>query len=104
MIERSRLAYFANFSYLDEKIGDIFEVLDATGQAVIILFGSYHADMLGERGLWFKMSFFEGSPRVPLMISSSDMNPGVVDAPVSAIDVYPTLCELTGVDMDELAP
>ncbi|MGB1425861.1 MAG: choline-sulfatase, partial [Paracoccaceae bacterium] len=104
MIERSRRAYFANISYLDEKIGDILEVLDATGQSANILFVSDHGDMLGERGLWFKMSFFEGSSRVPLMISSSDMTPGLVDVPVSTIDVCPTLCELAGVDMDEVAP
>ena len=103
-IERSRRAYFANISYLDEKIGDILDVLDATGQSANILFVSDHGDMLGERGLWFKMSFFEGSSRVPLMISSSDMTPGVVDVPVSTIDVCPTLCELAGVDMDEVAP
>ena len=104
MIERSRRAYFANISYLDEKIGDILEVLDATGQSANILFVSDHGDMLGERGLWFKMSFFEGSSRVPLMISSSDMTPGLIDVPVSTIDVCPTLCELAGVDMDEVAP
>ncbi|MFL2785194.1 MAG: choline-sulfatase [Paracoccaceae bacterium] len=104
MIERSRRAYFANISYLDDKIGDILEVLDATGQSANILFVSDHGDMLGERGLWFKMSFFEGSARVPLMISSSDMTPGVVDVPVSTIDVCPTLCDLAGVDMAEVAP
>lgn len=60
--------------------------------------------MLGERGLWFKMPFFEGSARVPLMISSSEMTSGVVDVPVSTINVCPTLCELAGVDMDEVAP
>ncbi|MGB2357548.1 MAG: sulfatase/phosphatase domain-containing protein, partial [Paracoccaceae bacterium] len=73
-------------------------------QSANILFVSDHGDMLGERGLWFKMSFFEGSSRVPLMISSSDMTPGLVDVPVSTIDVCPTLCELAGVDMDEVAP
>ncbi len=38
------------------------------------------------------------------MISSSDMTPGLIDVPVSTIDVCPTLCELAGVDMDEVAP
>jgi len=50
------------------------------------------------------MSFFEGSARVPLMISSPDMTPGLVHAPVSTIDLCPTLCDLAGVEMDEVAP
>ena len=104
MIERSRRAYFANISYLDEKIGEILGVLEATGQSANIIFVSDHGDMLGERGLWFKMSFFEGSARVPLMISSPDMTPGLIHAPVSTIDLCPTLCDLAGVEMDEVAP
>ncbi|XXK30303.1 choline-sulfatase [Rhodobacteraceae bacterium nBUS_24] len=104
MIGRSRRAYFANISYLDEKIGEILGVLEATGQSANIIFVSDHGDMLGERGLWFKMSFFEGSARVPLMISSPDMTPGLVHAPVSTIDLCPTLCDLAGVEMDEVAP
>lgn len=104
MIERSRRAYFANISYLDEKIGEILTVLESTGQCVNIVFLSDHGDMLGERGLWFKMSFFEGSARVPLMIRSPEMAPGCVQAPVSTIDVCPTLCKLAGVSLDEVAP
>ena len=104
MIERSRRAYFANISYLDEKIGEILKVLVSTGQCANIVFLSDHGDMLGERGLWFKMSFFEGSARVPLMIRSPDMAPGCVQAPVSTIDVCPTLCKLAGVSLDEVAP
>lgn len=104
MIERSRRAYFANISYLDEKIGEILTVLESTGQCANIVFLSDHGDMLGERGLWFKMSFFEGSARVPLMIRSPEMAPGCVQAPVSTIDVCPTLCKLAGVSLDEVAP
>ena len=104
MIERSRRAYFANISYLDEKIGEILTVLESTDQCANIVFLSDHGDMLGERGLWFKMSFFEGSARVPLMIRSPEMAPGCVQAPVSTIDVCPTLCKLAGVSLDEVAP
>ncbi|MFW8593516.1 choline-sulfatase [Cribrihabitans neustonicus] len=103
-IKRARRAYFANISYLDDKIGEILEVLETTRQEAIILFVSDHGDMLGERGLWFKMSFYEGSSRVPLMISAPDMPSGLIETPVSTIDVTPTLGALAGVDMEEIAP
>lgn len=103
-IRRSRRAYFANISYIDDKIGEVMAALESTGQQAIILFVSDHGDMLGERGLWFKMSFFEGSARVPLMISAPQMQPGLVTDPVSTIDICPTLCDLAGVDMSDVVP
>jgi len=103
-VQRSRRAYFANISYLDDKIGEVMAALESTRQEAVILFLSDHGDMLGERGLWFKMSFYEGSARVPMMISSPDMTPGLVTDPVSNIDVCPTLCDLAGVDMSDVAP
>ena len=104
-IERSRRAYFSNITYLDDKIGDILDTLEATRQEAIIVFVSDHGDMLGERGLWFKMSFYEGSSRVPIMISApGQMDPGLITAPVSNIDICPTLCDLAGVSMDEVMP
>ena len=65
---------------------------------------SDHGDMLGERGLWFKMSFFEGSSRVPLMISAPDLPAGRIDVPVSTLDVTPTLGALAGLDLAEIEP
>jgi len=103
-IRRARRAYFANISYLDDKVGEILDVLERTRQEATILFVSDHGDMLGERGLWFKMSFFDGSARVPIMIAAPQMTPGRVDAPVSNIDICPTLCELAGVSMEEVMP
>ena len=103
-IKNSRRAYFANISYLDDKIGEVMEALETTRQDAIILFVSDHGDMLGERGLWFKMSFFEGAARVPFMIAAPEMAPGLVTTPVSNIDVAPTLCDLAGVSMDEVMP
>ena len=103
-ISRSRQAYFANISYLDDKIGEILQVLEDTRQEAIIAFVSDHGDMLGERGLWFKMSFFEGSARVPLMIAAPGLQPGLVETPVSTLDLNPTLAALAGVDVAEIAP
>jgi choline-sulfatase len=103
-VEKARQGYFANISYIDDKIGEILATLEATRQEAIILVLSDHGEMLGERGLWFKMNFFEGSARVPLMISSPYLVPRLVEAPVSTIDVTPTLCDLAGVSMDEVLP
>ena len=103
-IRRARRAYFANISYVDDKIGEILRVLEDTRQEAIVVFVSDHGDMLGERGLWFKMSFFEGASRVPLMIAAPGMTPGLEATPVSTIDLCPTLCDLAGVSMAEVMP
>ncbi|MDQ2705777.1 MAG: choline-sulfatase, partial [Pseudomonadota bacterium] len=103
-VRRSRRAYFANISYIDRKIGEILDVLKRTRQDddTIVIFLSDHGDMLGERGMWFKMSFLEGSARVPLMIAAPGMASGRIDQPVSTLDVVPTLVDLAGVDLGEV--
>ncbi len=102
-VRAARRGYFANVSYLDDLIGEIFEVLETTGQAenTVILFTSDHGDMLGDKGLWFKMSFFEGASRVPLMIAGPGITSGSVDAPVSLLDVAPTLAGLAGAEASD---
>ncbi|MEN0087332.1 MAG: choline-sulfatase [Pseudomonadota bacterium] len=109
-VRRSRRAYFANISYLDDKVGQLLEALEGSKQAddTVVIFLSDHGDMLGARGLWFKMSFFEGSSRVPLMIAAPEklgvFAPGKVDVPVSSIDLAPTLAALAGADMADVLP
>ena len=103
---RPRQAYFANISYLDNKIAELKTALTAMRMDynTIILFCSDHGKMLGERGLWFKMSFFEGLARVPVMKRIPGQSPGTLSVPVSTIDVTPTLAALAGFDFDEIQP
>lgn len=105
-VRRSRRGYFANISYLDDKVGELLDVLETTRMAdnTLVLFCSDHGDMLGERGLWFKMCFFEGSSRVPLMISGPDIAAGRVETAVSNLDVTPTLADLAGISLDAVSP
>ena len=103
-IRRARRAYFANISYIDDKVGELLATLKATRQEATVVFVSDHGDMLGERGQWFKMSFREGAARVPLMIASPGIEPGLSEPAVSTIDLCPTLCALAGVSMAEVAP
>ncbi len=103
-IRRSRQAYFANISYIDDKIGDLLAALSATRQEAIIIFVSDHGEMLGRRGLWFKMNFFDGASRVPLMICAPNLAPQIITTPVSTLDVTPTLCDLAGISMADIQP
>lgn len=105
-VRRSRRAYFANISYIDDKVGELIDTLSRTRMLddTVILFCSDHGDMLGERGLWFKMSFFEGSSRVPLMIAVPGFDPRLVTEPSSNLDVTPTLAALAGISLQEVEP
>ena len=103
-VARSRRAYFANIAYLDDLIGSLFRVLEDTGQDdATVIFASDHGDMLGSHGLWFKMSFREGSARVPLMIAAPGFAPATTEEPVSLLDVLPTLNDLAGVGPVDMA-
>jgi choline-sulfatase len=101
-VRRSRRAYFANVSYLDEKVGELLDTLRRTRMLddTVIVFCSDHGDMLGERGLWFKMNFFEGSSRIPLLVAGPGIAAGKHVAPVSILDLTPTFCDLAGVSSE----
>jgi choline-sulfatase len=93
----ARRAYYGNVSYVDEWVGRLRATLDDCGMAdnTTILFTADHGDMLGEFGLWYKMSFREWSNRIPLIVHQ----PGRFDArrvaaPVAQVDVLPTLVDI----------
>ncbi|MEJ1118407.1 choline-sulfatase [Phyllobacterium sp. CCNWLW109] len=105
-VRRARRGYLANISYIDDKVGELIETLETTRMLddTIIVFTSDHGDMLGDRGLWFKMNFFEGSARVPLMIAGKGIKPQLIKQPVSTLDLNPTLGALAGIDIAEILP
>lgn len=100
-IRAARRAYLANCSYVDDWVGQIVDAIHHHGLAddTAIIFTSDHGDMLGERGLWYKMNFFEHSARVPLIVHApSRFDPRRVTTLSSLLDVAPTMLELAGVD------
>jgi choline-sulfatase len=100
-IRRARRGYYGCVSYLDDQIGAVLDTLAKLGLAedTLVVFTSDHGDMLGEHGLWYKMSPFDGSARVPLIVRCPGrFAPGRVGRTVSLVDLLPTFTEVAGVD------
>ena len=100
---RARHAYFAAISYFDDKVAELVGALEAAqlldDTAIVVI--SDHGEMLGERGLWAKDCFYEWSMRIPMIIAPPGSAPSTqVDAPVSLLDLFPTVLDLAGVDHD----
>jgi choline-sulfatase len=96
-IRNARHAYYGMISYIDDKVGQLLKALDATAliDNTIVVFLSDHGEMLGERGLWYKMTFFEWSARVPMIFyGPQKFNTGRIAQPISLVDVLPTLVEM----------
>jgi choline-sulfatase len=95
-ILNARHAYYSSIAYIDDWVGSLVRTLNDCGQTenTIVLFTSDHGDMLGERGLWYKMNFFEHACRVPLIVAGPGIAAGRNKDHVSLLDLVPTFNEL----------
>ncbi len=96
LIRQARQAYYANTSYVDDWLGQFIDTLEKTRllEKTIVVFTADHGDMLGERGLWYKMCFFEQAARVPLIIAGPGIRSAAIPSVCSTVDLLPTLVEL----------
>jgi arylsulfatase A-like enzyme len=103
-IKRNIAEYYAMITHLDSEIGRLLDALEQSGKAdnTIIVFSSDNGLAVGQHGLMGKTDNYEHSVRVPLIFAG----PGIpknkkVDQYVYLFDIFPTLCEMTGIDIPE---
>jgi choline-sulfatase len=97
----ARRGYYGAISLVDDHVGRLLASLEEHGMAenTIVIVVSDHGDMLGERGLWYKMAPFEDSIRVPLIVHAPAAYAARrIATPVSLLDLAPTLAELGGAE------
>lgn len=104
--QRMRADYAGNVSLIDDQIGQVLDVIAQRGELdnTVIVFSSDHGEMNGDHGLIYKMNFFDGSVRIPLIVRTpdtvgSDLAGTVSTAPTELIDIGPTLAEAAGAEL-----
>ncbi len=96
-VRNARHAYYGMISYIDDKVGRIMRTLGETGLDgnTLVVFAVDHGEMMGERGMWYKQTFYEWSARVPLIVSMPGRYaPRRIAAPVSLLDLLPTFMDV----------
>jgi arylsulfatase A-like enzyme len=102
VIQDQLAEYYALITHLDEQIGKLLQALEESGELenTIIIFAGDNGLALGSHGLLGKQNLYEHSVGVPLLF----IGPGVPkdqkrDTPVYLLDIFPTVCELNGLDL-----
>ena len=94
----ARAAYRGLCTFADRQVGRVLAALEASGQAddTLVLLCADHGELLGQYGFWGKSTMHDASVRVPLIAAGPGISPGQWDAPVSLIDLAPTITEALG--------
>jgi iduronate 2-sulfatase len=97
-------AYLASVSFVDDCVGEILKSIKANhlSDDTIIVFTSDHGWSMGQKDFLFKNSPWDESTRVPLIIKDPNNHHAgaTISKPVSLIDIYPTLVDLTDINED----
>jgi len=108
-VRAARRAYYGAVSYVDDQIGALVSTLEQAqlDRNTVIVVLADHGDMLGERGLWYKMNFFEPACRIPLIVHAPGrFSPRRVAGSASLLDLLPTFAALAnnGTEPEYAAP
>ena len=90
-------AYYGMCSFMDSNVGQILAELRESNlyDNTTIIYASDHGESLGNRGLWGKMTMYEDSASIPLIIKGPNFSRGeICQTPVTLIDLYPTIFDI----------
>ena len=92
--------YLATVTFMDEQVGRILKTLTELGleQETAVFFTSDHGYLLGEHHFWQKGNLREEVTRIPLLIKSPNHQPGSSSSIVELVDLFPTACDLVGLN------
>lgn len=92
--------YYGMISSQDAEVGRILRALHDSGRAenTIVVYTGDHGLAIGSHGLFGKQNVYEHSVGVPLILHGPQIRHGKSDAFAYGMDIFPTLCRLTGVD------
>ena len=96
-----RHSYYALVTWIDRLVGELLQALDQLGlrESTMIVFTADHGDMLADKNMVQKRSFYEMSSRVPMIVGlPGGEGAGICCAePVNLIDLAPTFLQAAGV-------
>lgn len=99
VVMKALASYYALVSYMDEQVGVVLNALKDSGlaESTRIIYTTDHGDTMGDHGIFFKNTMYEGSAGVPLVVAGPDIPKGKsVKSCVSLVDIFPSVLECLG--------
>lgn len=93
--------YYAHCTAIDDLVGKLMNSLEELGlkENTIVLFTADHGEMIGTKGYYDKQVPFDESIRIPFLLYAPHQEAATIDYPANITDVFPTLADLSGLDI-----
>ena len=101
-LRKAIAAYYALCSFMDAQVGAVLQALTESGLEgeTRVIYTSDHGDQVGEHGVWWKSTMYEGSAAIPFITAGPDIPENqVCHTPISLVDCFPTILEGIGVPL-----
>jgi choline-sulfatase len=102
VVRNAVAAYYGMVTFLDEQIGLVLQALEEAGLAddTRIIYTTDHGEQLGEHGMWWKSSMYEGAVGVPMIVAGPDVPAGKLsNTNVNLTDCFPAIVEAVGAEL-----